>query len=421
MRLLVSAIALFLCVPVSMRAQAACPVPWQLDEVLRIGSFESADLVTRVTDLAVGPDGALYVAQAQVPAITVFSLDGRVLRRIGRAGQGPGDIQLVATGVGWIEDTLWIADFGRIQLFTTNERVPDRVIQFNLPMPDEGTRLTPGRLLADGSLIGARGITDWRTWLSRGASRGLALRRLSLSGEVLDTIAAIDWSDNAVEYERDPGRLWPALHPLKELPSIGLQEYLTALRPDGSAIVQIGRVDESGTPPTFDILAISISGDTLVQRAVEYEPREVTSAMERRLAEETAGWRAGDYTAPDPILPTSEIVLERRRRAVLRAFWVPEYHPPVRQVVAGTDGTIWLLREMREDRVDVWEIYDSDGRLEGTVEIGQGRSSLRPWYPRLAIALASRDEVWGTTFDEYEVPYIHRYRVDRTCPICDCL
>ena len=55
---------------------------------------------------------------------------------------------------------------------------------------------------------------------------------------------------------------------------------------------------------------------------------------------------------------------------------LPEYHPPVRQVVAGTDETIWLLREMREDRVDVWEIYDSDGTLEGTVEVGHGRSSL---------------------------------------------
>lgn len=412
---LIGAIALSLCAPSGMRAQGVCPTPWELEEELRIGSVESASLVTRVTDLAIGPDSLLYVAQAQVPAVTAFSLDGRVLRRIGRAGQGPGDIQLTATGIGWIGNTLWIADFGRIQLFSTDERVPERVIQFNLSVPDEGSRLTPGRLLADGTIIGGRNITDWRTWLSRGAGRGLALRRLSPSGEVLDTIATIDWSGNAVEYERDPGRLWPALHPLRELPPIGLNEFLTALRPDGSAIVQTGNVQEGGTPPTFDILTISISGDTLMRRAVEYEPRTVTAAMERRLAEESAGWRAGDYTAPSPVLPTSETVLERRRRAVRRAFWVPEYHPPVRQVVAGTDGTIWLLREMREDRVDVWEIYDSDGTLEGTVEVGQGRSSLKPWSPRLAVVLASRDQVWGTTFDEFEVPYIHRYRVDRTC------
>ena len=243
----------------------------------------------------------------------------------------------------------------------------------------------------------------------------LPLRRLSRSGEILDTIATIDRSSNVVEYEADPGRPWLGLHPLKDLPPLGLTEYLTALKPDGSTVVRIGKVRESGTPPTFDILVISIRGDTLMQRAVEYEPREVTSAMESRLADGFAAATVGDYISQSLRPAISETIRERQRRAVRRAFWVPEYHPPVRQVVAGTDGTIWLLRELREDRVDVWEIYDSDGTLEGTVEVGPGRRLGKPWYPHLAIILASRDEVWGTTFDEYEVPYIHRYRVDRTC------
>ena len=413
MRLLISAIALFLCAPAAMRAQTECPTPWRLDEVLRIGSLESADLVTRVSDLAVGPDNALYVAQAMVPAIKVFSLDGRLLRQIGRAGQGPGDIERAASAVGWIGDTLWIADAYRIQLFTTDERVPEQVIRFSLPMPHEGTRLTPGRLLADGTLLaGRRSITDWRAWLT---ATPLPLRRLSQSGEVLDTIALIDRSNHVVEYESDPGRPWLSLHPLNDLPPLGLTEYLTALRPDGSAVVQVGTVHERATPPTFEILVISISGDTLMQRAVEYDPREVTSAVESRLADEFSASVVGDYMLPSERPQISETILERRRRAVRRAFWVPAYHPPVRQVVAGTDGTIWLLREMRGDRVDVWEIFDSAGTREGTVEVGQGRSYVKPWSPRLGIVLASRDEVWGTTFDEYNVPYIHRYRVDRTC------
>lgn len=83
--------------------------------------------------------------------------------------------------------------------------------------------------------------------------------------------------------------------------------------------------------------------------------------------------------------------------------------------MAGTDGTIWLLREMRDDRIDVWEIYDADGALEGRVEVGEGRSTAKPWMPRLGIGIASRDEIWGTTRGEYDVPYLHRYRVDRTC------
>lgn len=416
-RLLTCAIAVFLCAPAGIRAQAACPTPWKLEEVLRIGSLESEDLVAGVLDLAIGPDSALYVAQALVPAITVFSVDGQFLRRIGRAGQGPGDFDLVATKVGWIGDTLWVADRRRVQLFTNDELVPDQVIEFNLPVPEEGSRLTPTHVLADGSLLGRRIWTaGLGPWLSRGADPGLPLRRLSRFGEVLDTIATIHWPDNALEYENDRGRRVYVEHPLRDRPPLGLREYLTALKPDASAVVRIGSVHEDATPPTFDILVISIHGDTLLHRAIEYEPREVTSAIERRLADEVAGWLAGDNrTGPSAWPVLSEATLERRRRAVRSAFWAPEHLPPVRQVVAGTDGTIWLLRELREDRIDIWEIRDAEGMLEGTVEIGEGRSSYQPWSPRLAVALASRDEVWGTTYGEFDVPYIHRYRVDRTC------
>ncbi len=413
MRLFITAIALILLAPATSRAQDACPTPWRLEEVLRIGSPESADLIRRIYDLAIGPDSALYVGQVMVPAVTVFSLDGRVLRQVGRAGQGPGDIQLAAFGVGWMGDTLWIADQHRIQLFTTNERVPDEVIEFALPMPEEGTRLTPGRMLADGTVLaGRRSITDWRVWVS---APSLALRRISRSGEILDTIARVEWSSDPVEYEDGPGRTWLAPHPLNDFPPVGLNENLTALTPDGSTVVQVARVREGSVPPTFDILAMSIGGDTLMQRTVEYEPREVTPAMERRLAEGFAAAIVGDHISPSLRRPMSETMRERQRRAVRSAFRVPEYHPPVRQVVAGTDRTIWLLRELREDQVDIWEIYTSDGTLEGTVEIDQGRTPAVPWFPGLGIALASRDEIWGTTFDELEVPYIHRYRVDRTC------
>lgn len=412
MRALTIAVALSVSVPGAIYAQE-CPTPWRLEEVVRIGSLEGTDLVASVRGLAMGPDGALYLAQAMVPEVAVFSRDGRLLRRIGRAGRGPGDFQFGVFGVGWIGDTLWVADLYRMQVFTTDERVPDEVIQFYLSVPEEGSNLTPGHMLADGTLIGNRGITDTEAWSSRGDDPGLALRRLSRSGEVLDTIAIMEWPDNAVENERDPGGS-PRVHPLRELSAlIGLKEYLTALTPDGSAVVQIGTVREDATPPAFDLLVISIRGDTLLHRAVEYEPRQVTRAMERRLADEYAGWMVGDYTSRP--IELTERTLERRRRALRRVFWVPEYHPPVRQVVAGTDGTMWLLREMREDRVDLWEIYDSDGRLEGRVEIGQGRSSAKPSHPRLAIGLASRDEVWGGTYDENGVAYLHRYRVDRTC------
>ncbi len=408
-------LCLLLCAPGALRGQSACPTPWRLEEVLRIGSPESADLVSGVRDLAIGPDGAIYVAQALEPAVSVFSRDGQLLRRIGRAGRGPGDFELAVTALGWIGDTLWVADLERLQLFTVNERVPDQVIQFSVDVPEEGSRLMPRRLLADGTVVASRRITDMSARAARGEDPGLPLRRLSPSGEVLDTIATVEWPGSLIEHAGSP-RLAPGMHPLRDLPPVGLKEYLTALRPDGSAVVRIGRVLEDASPPTFDLLVISISGDTILHRSVEYAPREITSSMARRLEDEYAGWSAGDYSSSSWGPRRTATTIERRRRAARRGFWVPDYHPPVRQVVAGTDGTIWLLREMREDRVDAWEVYGSDGTLEGTVEIGEGRSSRVPWHPRLAVAVASRDELWGATYGDLGVPYVHRYAIDRSCP-----
>ena len=59
MRLLIPVIALMLCAPGVVRAQTVCPPPWRLEELVRIGSAESTDLIRGVRDLAIGPDGAL--------------------------------------------------------------------------------------------------------------------------------------------------------------------------------------------------------------------------------------------------------------------------------------------------------------------------------------------------------------------------
>ena len=54
-------------------------------------------------------------------------------------------------------------------------------------------------------------------------------------------------------------------------------------------------------------------------------------------------------------------------------------------------------------------------RLQGVVNIAHGRSSQLPWHPRLNVFQASRQEVWGTTVDELDVTYVHRYAVVRAC------
>jgi len=55
-----------------------------------------------------------------------------------------------------------------------------------------------------------------------------------------------------------------------------------------------------------------------------------------------AGWFVGDFSPNMP--PAPEAAVRRRQEAVQRNATFPAFHPPVRQVVAGADGTIWLLR-----------------------------------------------------------------------------
>ena len=108
-------------------------------------------------------------------------------------------------------------------------------------------------------------------------------------------------------------------------------------------------------------------------------------------------------------------ISERDRRAAEDAITFPDHHPPVREVFSGADGTIWLLREMRADDVDHWEVYGPNGQLEGSVDVESGRSGVFPWAPNLRLLRATRDEVWGRTMGDLDVPYIHRYGVDRSC------
>ena len=88
-------------------------------------------------------------------------------------------------------------------------------------------------------------------------------------------------------------------------------------------------------------------------------------------------------------IPPAESDLRRRIGRELITF--PEFHPPVRRIVAGGDGSIWLLREAWPSPVDIWEIYGEDGELEGSVRI-EGPSDHESWDPRLRILRANRNE-----------------------------
>jgi hypothetical protein len=200
-------------------------------------------------------------------------------------------------------------------------------------------------------------------------------------------------------------------HPLQDWSFRALGESILPVvaTPDGKAVVLIGDIREEKAAPSlrtfggllgkpmasFDLLKIAITGDTVLKATLEFEPRP-TEPLQDWLRDSFAGVIGGDFGRPSQAPPVPRPVAEQMRAEARAAI-------------------TWLLRELREDRADLWEIYDTNGNLAGSVMITEGRSDRRPWGPRVEVLRATREEMWGATLDDLDVPTIHRYRIRRAC------
>lgn len=387
--------------------QPACDAAWQLVETLRLGSVDGEDALSPLRAMNTGPDGRIYLIQAWEYSVTVFELDGRPAGRIGRAGGGPGEFGSDPRRMGWRADTLWVSDRFTTQFFLA-DGTSVRQVSFKIPMPAEGSAFAPGTPLADGTFLPYRTVNqqEERFMLSRQAP----LRRLSASGEIVDTIAMVErhLADHAIHRETDDrGFGLMTSHPL--MPADHESWLPVVAVADGSAVVFIGEVRPEDEHPTFDLLRIGIAGDTTLRRAVPYVPQPVTREERETIRERFAARIAGDLT-PERLRPPWGIRdAERRRRIARESITFPETHPPVGKIVAGSDGSIWLRRETRP-RAATWEIYDEQGNLEGSVRIERQPDGYVPY-----ILQASRNEVWVQIRGAFDVPYIARWEVRRGC------
>ena len=389
----------------SLRAQPVCERTWQLEETVRLGSADGAVVLNRVNDLAIGPNGRVYLLQLWDP-IRVFEPDGRPAGTIGRAGEGPGEFPSPPSSLGWRGDTLWVSHRLGTQ-FLDSAGTEIRRVSFRIPLPAEGSHLAPGVPLPDGTFLPLRTVTEDLGrffWADRAA-----LRRVSASGEIADTVAIVERHLAAFTIERQTdAHGWGLLrsHPLG--PWVGISWLPVATAPDRSAIVLLGDVRDTDQNASFDLLKISFRGDTLLHRSIPYARQPITRAEESLQRDAFAARVARSATPWDSSDP------DRKRRIARNLIDFPAYYPPVRRIVVGDDGTIWLLRQAWPSGADIWEIYGDDGRLEGSVQITTPVDHAS-WDPRLHIFRASRTQVWGMTIGEFDIPYVHSYTVVRRC------
>lgn len=357
---------------------------WSLIPELRIGSLnDDRYAFSPIVDLTVGPDGNLFVTQLQVPYVSVYDRRGEFRGRFGRRGSGPGEF-LAAGRMGWRADTLWVGDLAaKIHLYHPDGRLV-RTVHFVVPDPGGAGTLRPDAVLADGSVFAQPPVTDYAV-LVQGRKR-VGLSRVSPEGVILGELGWRDVRRHIQEIKYPNGG---ALHALQPFPGT----TLWAVRADGRAVTLVDP-EPGGEIPSYRVIELGLSGDTLMDVSHEYEPIAITDEFLEELV-------SSRYAESEQL--QEQFSYARYRAAFMAGLERPENHPPVTQLLAGLDGSLWLRREDLRRESTRWDVLDASRRHVATVRVPAN----------LDVKKAGADHVWGVEQGPLDVPYLVRYRLER--------
>ena len=355
-------------------------------EELRVGSLDDPDYaLTRISSLAVAEDGTMYTAHDQESIIRKFGPDGDLEATMGKQGDGPGEFQRLYR-IGIHGDSLWAMDLRsyRFSFFRDDGFSSSFTVQIRFERGVSPSR--PYGLLEDGSLHGAVSVPSMM--VVSGEITDYVLTRMNRDAEVTDTLLVypignttwgLNFGDRGGIYGSQPWGDGP----------------IGQIAPDGSTFLLERYAYESGdSEPAFRLTHRSAAGDTLFSRSYGYEltplpPAVVDSVLDGR-AESWSEIR-------------QETSYDEMRERLAEALFVPEFLPPVDGMVLGRDGTVWLKPYALGDAETLrWLMLDASGDVEAYVDLPAD----------LRVLATDRRNVWGSTTDELDVPYLVRYRVE---------
>ncbi len=320
----------------------------------------------RIRGVGVLSDGSLVVGDISTSEVMVFDSLGRLARRFGGQGDGPGELEDFGAAHVCQGDTIIAADPYANNFFDSEGRFVRR-----LATVDGGTGL-PVNVFLRSADCSRFLVTDdrYRTPAPEGPE-GL-------------TYWDFAWTDDSFR-ERDTVARVPARH----------------AHQDG--------VFTRFVPWTAHVSPIRLTGDDLVfgysQRA---ELRVVSSSGETR---RILRWHA----TPDPITAEEkrrwneeQRVGESGRRVQLGDFpWLPEHKAFFDRMQADDMGNLWVRAPSPPDpSSERWTVLGAAGRWLGEVRMPEG----------FTLSTVARDRVYGVHRDELGVATARAYRLHRASP-----
>ncbi len=355
----------------------ALPLLGQVPELKALPDVVIEGEFTRFADLAVGDSGVIAAAEPMDATILFFTADGHPLGRFGRRGAGPGEF-LNLDRLGTNGQVFWATDPAtkRVTILSSGRKLSET---FPIPVRllDATARqaLFSPSVLASGKanrLIVAAGdpsSSEHDPGLVSMGHGGKVLLATTRRGEVIARLATIPPRPDCVVAS---GAATAIAVPF-------CADALVAVASDASRVVII-EFDMKNS--AYDVRCIRMSGATLFQRRIEFNP----VVIPRAVADSVVAARTS-HLPPDVA-------------RLYRDLSIPRHFPPITRLLLGRDGTTWL-EELATDGLHHWTVMGRDGVTVATLTL-----------PRfISIRAAEMKYLWTVATDEDGVESIVTYRL----------
>ena len=338
------ALVFLVCSAVSHADAQTAPQVRPLIEELRIDGSQHD--WKQVGAVRMGPAGHLLVGERLGKTIRVFSPDGRLLRSLGRYGDGPGEFRNAST-FGILGDTIWVGDVGmrRLTFFDLSGNLlgtlrADSALQHDRDA--KGSLVVTSRPVWSAPIVLYRGGTALITPMvfgsdadTLGSAIVFPLWRATWRGRVLDTATAVTLESPLVKViARDGSR-----HNFIPNPFPQRQQAGTSV--DGNRLVVVDAAFTGPNAWSYEVRMTDRTGRELYRRRFPF-PR---TPVPRHVVDSVADDLVNRY---------------RNYSGVREAIPVPPSYPPVNRVLVANDGTVWL-RGRDDPAGALWTILDPKG------------------------------------------------------------
>lgn len=368
-----------------------------MTEDLRIGAVDDPEYAfSTVVALEVSPSGTIFSLHPQESAVRRWSPEGHFEGMIGRRGEGPGEFTQPLE-MGWHGDSLWVFDSSRnsrISFFDADGTYVGALTpQVDLGSAEQSSQgifpARPAGLLSDGTIYGA--TPAFSHAVVDGTLTSIAHVRMDPDGRTVDTLLTTPVGrSNVLGVLRDGGGTFMS-QPFSDADLVFVEHDRTSLL----TLERRAALDEG--QHEFRLTRVNLAGDTVFSRNYPYQPVPVTADTIQKAIDSAAEGLHGF------VGERTGTTLEQWRGWIRDAIYVPDYYAPVREVVSGRDGTIWLARNPAGGTTVEWLILKRNGEPVGRTETPAG----------FRLFLADRSMLWGVLRDDTDVEYIVRYRAER--------